>query len=173
MTRRSGLAHRCRPGMSMVEVAIASLVLGLMMSAALNAAALAAKIRGNQTAKSRALQMCTDLLSEMSAVPFPADTKTIPSAMTPGPRNSFDDLFDFAKWKSQPPVDPSGASLQGADNWERGVLMWWANPDHPMTISPTATGLVWIRVQVRRNGILLAEATMLRSIGSDRARWGD
>lgn len=156
----------------MVEVAIASLVLGLMMSAALSATGLAARIRGSHAVNNKAMQLCTDLLSEMTAVPIPPGTSAIPVAMTPGPRNTFDDLFDYAKWNSQPPVDADGLTIPGAERWERGVLMWWANPQSPNNISVTPTGLVWIRVQVKRNDILLAEATMLRSTGSDLARWG-
>jgi prepilin-type N-terminal cleavage/methylation domain-containing protein len=161
-----------RRGFSMIEVTISALVLGLMMTAALNAVGLSAKIRSGQTSKSMAMLLCTDLLSEISSHPFPDTLGPVPATMTPIQRSQINDVLDYAQWSEQPPLDINGTPIPGATNWTRTIELQWVNPLAPNSMVVNASGLLRITVRVERNGILLAQATTLRSVGGDHARWG-
>ncbi len=161
-----------RRAFSMVEVAISSLVLGLMMASALNATGLSARIRGGQTAKSRALIICTELMSEMRAAPLPADPTTLPASATPGSRSSYDDLFDFAHYMAAPPVNASGVVIPGAEGWWVRVVMAWVEPDDLGRTSVPYTGVLRVHVSVRRGQLVLAELDTIRTIAGEAARVG-
>lgn len=161
-----------RRGFSMVEVAISSLVLALMMASALNATGLSARIRGGQTAKNRAMLICTDMLSEIRALPFPISEDVIPAAAMSGTRSSYVDVFDFSGYISFPPVDPMGVEIPGAENWWLRVVIAWVDPDNVNTVSATDTGMLRIRVTVYRSSVKLASVNTLRSAAGEIARNG-
>ncbi len=161
-----------RRGFSMVEVAISSLVMALMMASALNATGLSARIRGGQTAKNRAMLICTDMLSEIRALPFPLSEDVIPAVAMPGTRNAFIDVLDFSGYDSFPPVDPMGAEIPGAQNWWVRVVIAWVDPDNVNNVSATDTGMLRIRVTVYRGWVELASASTLRSAAGEIARNG-
>lgn len=161
-----------RRGFSMVEVAISSLVLALMMASALNATGLSARIRGGQTAKNRAMLICTDLLSEIRAMPFEASPDILPAVAATGDRSGYTTLLDYSGYDSDPPVDEAGVVIPGAENWWVRVVMAWIDPSNLDQVSPNQTGLLRIRVSVYRGSVELAHATTMRSVSAEIARNG-
>ncbi len=161
-----------RRAFSMVEVAISSLVLGLMMASALNATGLSARIRGGQTAKSRALLICTELMSEMRAAPIPDNPSLLAGSSTPGGRNGFEDLLDYAGYTASPPVDSSGAVVPGAEGWRVNVAMSWVNPENLDEASVANSGVLRIQTTVRRGDLVLAQLKTVRTLAGEAARVG-
>lgn len=124
---------RHRPAYSLVEVVIATLLVGILMVASLDTVGGSTKswLVANQSLEAE--RLAHELMSEVLAQAYSdPDTTDDPDLEDFGPeagetststRIDFDDIDDYDDWTASPPVMPDGSAVAGATGWSRSVVV--------------------------------------------------
>lgn len=167
---RSKLAMRQRGGIGMMEVIIATVIVGVLMVAALRA--LGAAVRANMfiANQAKALMLADELLSEIVQTNYndpDADDRIGRELGENGAsRSAFDDVDDYDTWSSSPPTDRNGTVKSDYSGWGRRVDVGYVDKNDPNGefLSPTAkSGVKKIRVKVLFNGEELVRLESLQT----------
>lgn len=156
-----------RLGLSMVEATVASVVVGLLLVAAVSVAGRAARV-GALTADRTAAGLLADaLMAEILLQPYldpgPGPVFGPEAGEDTSTRRDFDDVDDYHGWTASPPQNKAGAVFSDLAGWEESVTVVWCAPGNPEAVSPTDQGVKRITVTVRRQGAVLATLTALRT----------
>jgi PKD repeat protein len=143
--------------MTIVEAAIATLIVGGVLVAAMNSVAASRTIRGRVADRVRAQQLALDLISEIMQQGF-SDPGTPPSS-----RAAWAYVSDYNGLVDSPPQTRSGTPIPDVTSWKRTVTIQWANPTTFAATSSTNTGVYLITVTVTRGTLVLASASALRT----------
>lgn len=162
-------------GFSLVEAAIASTVLSVIVVSALNAAGRLAGARYDQADRGRARALADALAAEIRPKAY-TDPNGPTAALGPdaneGPnRDTYDDVDDFSGDDESPPVDARGIVIPDFSGWSRTVTVErvrYASGD----IVPSASdqGTVRISVLVKHGNKEMARRVFLRSSAMDATR---
>jgi type II secretory pathway pseudopilin PulG len=156
-----------RRGLSLVEVVAATLIVGLMCVAALNA--LGAATRSSESIGNRAVAigLADELMSEIlqSAYEDPNQTPVLGQepAEPASPRSAFDDLDDYSGWSQSPPQYRDGTPMPDRADWRHRVEVQRVTPSNPKTSSPSEQGAKRIKVTIEYRGEVLAEQFAVRT----------
>jgi type II secretory pathway pseudopilin PulG len=158
--------HRPCRGFTLVEAAIATLIVGGMLVAALQAAGAAVLTQQRAAVRTTARSLADGMLAEVLRLPY-AD-RDLPvfgreAAEQGGVKTSCDDVDDFHGWTESPPQDLAGNALAELSGWERRVKVEWVQSSDASTASFTDTGLKRITVTILHRGDAVATAVGLRS----------
>jgi MSHA pilin protein MshD len=163
-----GCARNCN-GFSLVEAALSTVIVGVMMVAALQAAAAARAHAQRGADRGRAALLARDLMAEIlqqhyedPAYPRGSFGRSAGESAT-GNRSLFDDVDDYDGWTESPPRDRNGNVIGDAPDWRRSVTVRWVSRSDLSTVSASDTRLKRIEVTVSRSGLVLARLTALRS----------
>ncbi len=169
------MRHPARRGITMMETAIGSLLVGGVLASTLNL--VGPTVQSTQRAGDRltAAVLATDMLDEICALPF-VDPQHDNGNIGPNPgeaggtRDLFDDVDDYHGWTSAPQTR-AGDALEGVSGgWEVRVSVHHVVASNPGANSLTQTGVKRITVRVSRNGVVLAERQALRTRSFDASR---
>jgi len=160
---------RRRTGLTLVEVVMSTLIVGVMTVAALNA--LGAATRSSTTAGDRAiaLGLADDLMAEIlrAAYSDPDETPEFgpENSEGAGPRTAFDDVDDFHNWNQKPPQTSDGTALADRDDWRRRVTVTYVEPGDPtqLTTGNVDEGAKRIQVAVEYRDTVLIEQIAIRT----------
>lgn len=157
-----------RRGISLVEVTISTLIVGLMMVSALKSFGHITTGRNESADEVRAKQLCRQMLAEVLATDYeePVDTPLFgrETGEAPASRTNWDDVDDFHGLSNSPPSDIADWALAGfSADWRREVTVDFVTPADPSVVSGSDQGLKRITVTVRKNGTIVAEIVALRS----------
>ena len=164
-SRRFNPQRSKRPAFSLLEVTISSMIVGVMLVAALNAVGAATTGRFRSAEQSQAQLLADALIAEVLELVYeePVD----PPVFGPewdeeltATRAAFDDVDDYHGWSSKPPVDKDGTQLGNADNWTRSVVVNYASAANLAVNVGTDSGIKQIAVTVT-NGRAAASAMMI------------
>ena len=117
----------CRPGLSLVEVIVSTLLVGLLLTASLLSVGSAARTTTAATETCDAMYLAQQLLEEISILPYEDPNQTPVFGMesgensSPAARTQADDIDDFAGWSESPPKDRNGNNLPNYSGWSRTV----------------------------------------------------
>ena len=149
-----------RPGAQLVEVAVASVVVAVMLVCSLDL--LGASLRGSAVTSrmAQADKLAESLMAETEELPFDSPAPDL----IPKRRRDFRKLADFNGWSASPPVDRDGNEV--ADKaWQRTVSIELADP---LNLNPQFSGpgqeasAVQVTVKVEHNGKTVKTLTGLR-----------
>ena len=159
--------RRSRRGISLIEVSISTLLVGLVLVASMRSLGHVVRSRGSTSVDARALALAEQLISEILDHDY-EDTGGSPvfgreSGESGGDRADWDDVDDYDGWSSTPPEDRSGNALPNSTNWQRDVTVEFVDPSDPASVSGSDQGLKRVIVTVRLSGTTLAESTAIRS----------
>ena len=123
----------CKNGFSLVEVTVATLLVGLLLIAALQN--LGASVRGGVATQLQAVgtQLAYSVLSEILTVAYSdpesnaAFGREIDEPQNPV-RADLDDVDDFHNWTESPPRDRVGNDLGLPSQWELRVMVDYVDP---------------------------------------------
>lgn len=155
MTRRD---QRTRRGFTVIETALSTVVIGLMLVAALQTVG-ASKVAQHRNAdRARAVPLASSLLAEITAQAYeePDIVKLFgpePTEVLTGNRSAFDDVDDYEGLTETPPRDRAGVALPGFTGWTLTVKVQWVNPSNPTMTSLVETGAKLITVTATRDSI--------------------
>ncbi len=154
-----------RRGLSLIEVVISTLLVGLVLVGAMKC--LGGVIRGRVStsdsarAELLAQQLLTEIMNdayidEGGSPLFGPEESTVN-------RSAFDDVDDYHLWSANPPEDRNGTALPNLTGWQRDVAVEWVDLANPANTSLTDQSLIRITVTVSRNGTTMATFVSLRS----------
>ena len=157
-----------RRAVTLIECAGAAIILGLMITAGLRAAAGAGAA---QAVSARALTgslLAEGLMNEITArsyaEPSGATTMGIDSGEVASNKTTFDDVDDFHNWTESPPQSPDGSPIPNMISWSRSVKVYRAQLAAPDSNSASESGLKRIEVSVTCAGKLVCRISALRAV---------
>lgn len=157
--------HRLAPtrarGMTLVEVAVSTVIVGVMMTAALSAVAASAKERVAMANAATAQALGEALMSEIDAVPCGSGMMAV--ALGASNRAAFDDVGDYSGLSDSPPKERDGTPISGVAGFSRSVSVTNVDPTTLGSGSPTS-GFRKVVVTVKHNNKPLATLWTIRSV---------
>lgn len=158
-----------RRAFTIIEAALASVVVATMLSAALSAAGSAATSRARALWRIQGQSLAAVLMAEILAKPY-TDPGLI--SLTLGPdlgeshsnRASLDDVDDYEGYSQSPPRNSAGVRLIAESGWSWTCAVAWVSPSSPGGSSSLLdTGLKRITVTVSRNKVEVGRLVSLVS----------
>lgn len=162
--------------MTIAEAVIATLIVGVMLVAAMTSVATSRTIRGRVADRVRAQQLALDLMSEILQQGFldPASSSSLLASGSPTSqpvsttgtttsRASWAYVSDYNGLVDSPPQTKSGTPIPNVTTWTRTVTVQWANPTTFVSTNSTNTGVFLINVTVSRGNLVLASVNTLRT----------
>lgn len=144
-------------GFTLAEAAISTLVVSVMMAAALTSVARTGAFRrvanDQQTAHLLAEQLMAEILARSYWDPSSATSTNIGPSSTEravGNRSAFDDVDDYHGWIESPPEGPDGTDLVGQTGWYRLVQVSFVDYSNLAAAIVSDNGLKRIYVEVGR-----------------------
>lgn len=166
------MRHSVRRGASLVEVAMASLLVGVLLISALNAVGARLRHQSALTDHERASLLAEQLLSEVLQHRYddPDETPVFgpESSESAGTRDAYDDIDDFHGWDASPPQAADGAVLANSAGWRRTATVEYVLSNDVTSTSGSDQGLKRVTVSVYKDGVLLVSRVGVRS-----AAWED
>jgi len=154
-------------GITLIECAGASIILGLMITAGLRAAAGAGAAQAVSARTLTGTLLAEALLNEVSSLdyaePSGATTLGIDAAEIAGNKSTFDDVDDFDYWNESPPKTPDGTGIANMTKWSRSVRVYRSLTNSPESTSATETGLKRIEVTVSYSDKVVCTLKALRA----------
>lgn len=166
--RRESLPNR--PGFTLIECAIAVLLVGVLMVAALQSVGASKRREAATVDRLLGQQLASALLNEILLQTYAEPDTTQASVFGPEPgdttgnRSLFDDVDDYHGWAATPPTDRSGTAIPGFTGWTQSVSVVWANPTTLQQTTSSNTGLKKITVTVSKGSKTLGSLVGYRSI---------
>jgi MSHA pilin protein MshD len=152
----------------MVEVVVATAIVGMMLVAALEGAGMVARSKRLVADQLTGPDLANDLMAEILTLPY-VDPNT--GSATIGPdsgessRANFDDVDDYHNWTSANAVARDGSARSGYTGWSQAVAVAWVSWSD-LSTSGSDTNLKRITVTVTSP---TGEATQVVAL---RARYG-
>lgn len=155
MTRRT---TRGQGGFTIIETALSTVVIGLMLVAALQTVGASKLAQHRNADRARAVHLASLLLAEITAQAYeePDVVKLFgpePAELLPGNRSLYDDVDDYEGLSETPPRDRAGVAVTGFSGWTLTVKVQWVSPTNPATPSLIETGAKLITVTAIKNSI--------------------
>ncbi|MBL8889495.1 MAG: hypothetical protein JNL67_05920 [Planctomycetaceae bacterium] len=156
-----------RQGLNMVEVAISSLIVGVMLVASLRVVGQSFLTQRMNADLATAQFLAEGILSEALQLSYMEPGLTTSGiARETGElaanRTNYDDVDDYHNYNESPPKSKDNVVLTGFTGWQRTVTVHWVNHANLTQTSGTDTGFKRVTVVVRRNGTLITTARGFR-----------
>jgi type II secretory pathway pseudopilin PulG len=155
-------------GFTLIEAAVATVVIGLGIVALL--AAMGAGARNSQTSQqlTQAVLLTQEIREWTVALPFsdpdPGDQGKPPGSDGSSPQVFVDDLDDLMGVTYSPPRDGRGNAIAGLHDWAQTITITWLDPtDFSVTLPPGDSNLVDVRVDITYQGRQVASTSWLIS----------
>src|SRR6476659_11016996 len=150
--------NRCR-GLTLIEVVAATMIVGLMAVAALNALAAATKssnsIGNRAVAAGLADELMAEILMQSYSDPDGSPVFGHESGESTTIRSAFDDVDDYDGWNASPPQYRDGTVIPDRTNWRQRVAVTYVVPTNPTQTSASDQGAKRIRVSIDYQGVTL------------------
>lgn len=167
-----GLLRRrvMRRGVSLIELAVATALTGVLMVAALQTAGQAVSARRQAADRSVAHSLASSLLTEIRGLPYRDPSLTGEPAIgrdsgeVAGARTMFDDVDDYHGLVETPPQARDGSVLANTAGWSRSVSVNWVAAGDLRTTS-SASGAKRITVVATYNGVAVISMSAVRTDG--------
>jgi MSHA pilin protein MshD len=162
------LRRRPRPsGISLVELAIATALTGILMVAALQSAGQTMVAQRVTADRSLGHFLAHGLLNEIRGLPYCEPGTDEPAigpdtGETAATRTTLDDVDDYHGLTENPPKGRDGTALANFSGWTRSVTVAWVSAAD-FSASGSATGAKRITVTASYNGSPVAIATAVRT----------
>lgn len=167
MIRPAHQSRTSRSGITLIECAGASIILGLMITAGLRAAAGAGAAQAISARSLTGSLLAEGLVNEVTALAYvePSGSATLglDSGEVASDKTTFDDVDDFDNWTESPPKAPGGTAISGMSRWTRSVRVYRALASAPDSNSATESGLKRIEVSVSYAGKVVYKLNALRA----------
>ena len=150
--RRCIYEKECVPGLTLVEVVMSMLVVGIMLVAVLYTVGSVYKNYTVTQEQQHAFLLAEALMDEILQTRYEDQDGTaifgreLNESTTS--RTDFDDVDDYHGWTASPPQQHDGTVLNDSDGWTRQVAVAWANVSNPNITETNETTLKRITVTV-------------------------
>jgi MSHA pilin protein MshD len=152
---------------TLVEVLIASAIVGMTAVAALRATSGTALARVRAADRATATTLADGLMNEILAKPYAdpdgAGLLGYEAGESSADKSTFDDVDDYNGWNESPPRDPTGSTIAGLSGWSRSVQVVRVSPTSLGQTSLTETGAKRVTVTVRRGATTVATRVAVKT----------
>src|SRR3954470_7941556 len=133
-----------RRGLTLIEVVASTMIVGLMVVAALNALGAATKSANSIGNRAVAAGLADELMSEIAMQSY-SDPDGSPmlgheSGESPSVRSAFDDVDDYDGWNASPPQYRDGTAIPDRTNWRQRVTVTYVVPTNPTQTTSSDQG---------------------------------
>jgi MSHA pilin protein MshD len=156
-----------RRALTLIEVVVSTMIVGVLMVAVLNT--LGAATKSSQAAGNRAVAigLADDLMAEVLKAKY-VDPGASPvfgpeTGESGSSRAAFNDVDDYNGWSEQPPQAKNGTAMTDRSDWRRRVTVDRVTVSDPTKTSSTETGVKRVQVDVDYKGTNMIEQTALRT----------
>ena len=156
-------------GFTLVEALVATLIVGVMLTAVLTALGASKVSRAITADRAVGQQLAEDLLAEILQQSYQDPVNPDVFGLEPGKsatnRATWTDVDDYNGLSESPPQTKSGTVLTAFPGWSRSVVVQWIDP---ATLNPTAsanTGIKQITVTVTHGSKPVAVLATYRTLG--------
>lgn len=153
---------------TLIEATLSTVVVGIMLVAALSALGAARLGEQRLMLAERGLPLAEELMAEILSKAY-SDPDGSSSAIGPDTgesaathRMNLDDIDDYDGWSASPPVGADGTEYTWYADWQRKVEVDWVEVANPETVAASDKGVKRIVVSVLYNGETVAELKTLR-----------
>lgn len=151
--------RNCRSarGFTLIEVAVATMIIGIGMTALLVAVGANTRVNGYGAELTEATFLAQELHEWCSALPFsdpnPEDANDPPGSDGSDPPASIDDLDDLMGVTYSPPRDGEGYELYGMSGWSQTITLTWRDPNAlTQTVADGASDVIHVQVDIGYKG---------------------
>lgn len=159
-----------RAGLTLAEVAISTLIVGLMMVASLKSVGGVYTTWTMAADKYDGISLADQLLAEIMQSEYEEPDVTIEFGPEVGEgygnRHAWDDVDDYASWSHTPPTKKAGMAYPGYADWTRTATVQLASVTDPTVVPASDEGLKLITVTVTDPD---GNTTIRQAL---RSRWG-
>lgn len=157
-----------RRGLNMVEVAISSLIVGVMLVASLRVVGQSFLTQRLNADRATGTFLANSLLNEALQLSYmePGLTSSAigrNASELATNRSNYDDVDDYHNYTESPPKAKNDTVLTDFTGWQRSVTVQWVNNANLTQVVSSESGVKRVTVQTRLNGTLVATATGFRS----------
>ena len=157
-------------GFTLIEAVTATLVVGLLLSAAMSAASASLVAQYHSADRARGRFLAQALMSEILVQAYidPGSSPTFgpePGETTSPPtRVNFNDVDDYNNWSESPPQNKDGSVIPNFGGWTRQVSVCWVSPSDLTTpVTSADTNIKRITVTVSHNNVAVATAVAIKA----------
>jgi hypothetical protein len=151
-----------RPALTLVEVVVSTLIVGLMTVAALDG--LGAATRSSEWSGNQAIAqgLADDLMAEVLVAAYSDPNGSAVFGLETGeaaPRVNFDDVDDFNGWNEKPPKAADGSTMSDRADWRHRVTVQRVVPTNPTqaTSGSTDQGAKRVCVTIEYEDVVLVQ----------------
>jgi hypothetical protein len=146
-----------RSSLTLVEMMVCTVIVSVMLVAALNAVG-AARLNDCRLAENqRALLLAQALMAEILGQPYSAadEAGDVIGAAAVGAaaadRTGFNSVGDYNGWRATPPENRDGSVVPNSEGYTQAVRVVWVTPANLTVESASATGVKCIQVSIERS----------------------
>ena len=167
-TRRSG-----RSGFSLVEVAVATAIVGIALTALLVAVGSNTRVNDAGGKLTQGVFLAQEIREWTLALPIsdpdPSDANSPPGPDGSSPQVWVDDLDDLMDVTYSPPRDGQGYSLYDMSGWAQTISLSWRDPNDVYTpVDAGASDVICVHVDVSYQGnTVVSSAWLVARRGED------
>jgi len=156
-----------RRGVSFAEVTVATVIVGMMIAAALRSLGGATQASRFTAQQAIGQLLADDLMSEIQDTGYSEPTETAVFGIEPSEsstaRGAYDDVDDYDGWDASPPQMKDGTVMTDKANWRRAVAVRYVD-DQSLTVqSATDQGVKEITVSVYDGTKLITQLIGIRT----------
>jgi len=141
-------------GFTLLEVLLATIILGIGIAAALNSIVTGTTMNIESERMTNASFLAQEVREWTQNLPF-SDMDTSDMLNPPGPDSEgaygpyVDDVDDLLNAEFSPPLDSMGNLIAGLDNWKQQILLTWRSEADPSVIVGDGTSnLIYVEVRI-------------------------
>ena len=165
MRALSGRRHH--QAFTLVEAVISTVIVSVMLVAALSTVGSSRLIQQRVSESSRGRALAVSLLTEVVQRAYEDPNGAVVFGPEAGEqttdRSDFDDVDDYHNWSESPPKARDGSAIPQADGWQRTVTVAWVDPQNPTVVEPSESYAKRITVTARHNNITHATLVAVRT----------
>jgi hypothetical protein len=167
---RSIRLGQSRTGLSQVEVAISTVIVGVLMVASFTTVAASRRSQVAESTRVRGLALAEAMMAEMMQLPMREPACDCGFGLESGEslsnRTTLDDVDDYNASIESPPIARGGTALDGSIGLSRSVLVELVQSNDWNSTTATFDGVYRITVTVNRGSTPLARLVGFRTSGS-------
>jgi len=161
------LMRRTPKGFTLLEVLLATIILGIGIAAALNSMITGTVMNAESEKLTNATFLAQEVREWTQNLPF-QDTDTQDMLNPPGPDSEgafgpyVDDLDDLLDAEFSPPVDSMGNPIAGLNGWTQAITLSWRQEADPSIVVPDgASDLIYVQVRIISAGEVILSSGWL------------
>lgn len=158
-----------RRGFTMIETLLSTVVVGVMMVAAVRVVATARVMQFHTASRAQAGLLAEGLLAEITSKPYEDPSSPIfgrETGESGNNRDSLDDVDDYHGWDEKPLREADGSNMSGMSEWGCKFTVERVNPSAvtgPASLIETGAKRVTVTLTFRNRTVLSAVAIRTRA----------